>query len=966
MFQAVSEAFASRSGDFADLSRFGDGLSIRRSAEFHSAPTPPYNTPRAMSETLQIIPPQLAKAAQISVLQNGMQSAAIAERVCRQQAALLDIMKSGLVEQQLKSVFERLTEITASTLGVARVSVWRLVKGDTELELADLFSSPDRTHVSGLRLHAARYPAYFQALHSTRAINSADAQRDPRTSELFVDYLQPLHILSMLDAAIWRSGENYGVICIESVNQRRVWMPDEQQFAGSIADVVMLAIENDARRTAQSLLIDSQDRISQFFRLSADWMAITRVADGVIIEVNASFEQQSGYRADEVVGRTTRDIALWAVPEQREEWLVRAQADGGARGMEAELRLKSGDIRTFQISTERILIAADVCFISICRDISDNKRHERMVFDIAQGVAATTGETFFRSLVERLLQALDADLAFVGELDAEDPTQIRTIAVQERGGATSSFAYDLDGSPCEQILADGVCAYPSEVAKLFPRDRALTEKGIQAYVGAPLVDSAGCAMGLIAVLFKRPIEDSEIAVQLLRIFAARASSELERRDQFAQLEFRATHDQLTGLLNRAALEKVIDTAIREGVAGVQHALLLMDLDRFKEVNDTLGHSIGDTLLVKIARRLASENEVGKRRGRVARLGGDEFAVWLENIDGSDIAGQVASRALSAITAPFDLEGYRLEVGASIGVALHPEHGVNASDLLRCADIAMYVAKRRGTGYALYNVAEDPYSAKRLSLMSQLGEAVRGGQLELHYQPKMNLARHSPSGFEALVRWRHPLLGLLPPSQFIPLAELSDVIQPLTLWVLDEALGKLKAWLRSGRSLHMAVNLSARLLMDDACPQQVQRLLEKHGVDPQLLELEITESAIIADPERASLTLRRIHAMGVKISIDDFGTGYSSLSHLKRLPLNALKIDVSFVSQMLANEQDAVIVASTIALAHNLGLTVVAEGIEDVNTEERLCALGCDEGQGYLYGRPMPAAEASVWLLALAA
>jgi EAL domain-containing protein (putative c-di-GMP-specific phosphodiesterase class I) len=243
----------------------------------------------------------------------------------------------------------------------------------------------------------------------------------------------------------------------------------------------------------------------------------------------------------------------------------------------------------------------------------------------------------------------------------------------------------------------------------------------------------------------------------------------------------------------------------------------------------------------------------------------------------------------------------------------------------------------------------------------LGEAVNSGQLELHYQPRMSFVDSKASGFEALVRWRHPQLGLLLPSQFIPLAELSDVIRPLTIWVIDEALTQLARWHAKGRLVFIAVNISARHLMDDSFPDQVKRLLDKHRIDPALLELEITESAIIAEPERANQTLMRIHAMGVRISIDDFGTGYSSLSHLKRLPLNALKIDVSFVTHMLTNEQDAVIVESTIGLAHNLGLSVVAEGIEDAETQKRLRALGCDEGQGYFIAHPMDSVAASTWL-----
>ena len=898
----------------------------------------------------------------VTSISDGARHADIAHRVRLQQAALLDIMKGGVMTQPLTTIFSLLTEATARTLGAHRVSVWRFVTGGSAMVLADLYERSTDAHSSGMQLEASRYPDYFEALKCNRVIAATDAGLDPRTREFKDDYLVPLRILSMLDAAIWYGGESQGVVCIETVDERREWMPDEQQFAGSIADLVVMAIENESRRAAQTELSASEERFSRIFRLSPVWMVITRMADGIVLDVNGSFESQSGYHASEVVGRTTRDFGLWAVPAQREEWLARSQSDGQVRGMEAELRMESGDIRTFQISTESIEIDGDACLITISRDITSSKRHERLVFDIAQGVAAATGEFFFRSLVERLLLALDADIAFVGELDKDDPLRVQTIAVQTRAGAGKTFSYPLEGSPCHTILGLGVCAYPRGVAALFPGDPGLEKAGIQGYVGAPLTDSSGRSLGLITVMFKRPIEQSEIAVQLLRIFAIRASAELERRKQLDELEYRASHDQLTGLKNRGALESDIADTIEHGTCGPQGALLLVDLDRFKEINDTLGHAVGDELLVKIARRLSSENDDGILcKGTVARLGGDEFAIWMPGTANRDAAEQIASSALAAITAPFDIEGYRLEVGASIGIAMYPQHGGNASDLLRCADIAMYVAKRQGADYRLYQLSDDPYSPQRLALLSQLRSAITSGQLELHYQPRIDLARGKPSGFEALVRWRHPQLGLLPPAQFIPLAELSDVIRPLTLLVLDEALAQLAAWTADSPSLQMAVNLSARHLMDDACPEQVLRLLEKHAIDPARLELEITESALIADPERAAHTLKRIHDMGVQISIDDFGTGFSSLSHLKRLPLNALKIDVSFVTHMLQNEQDAAIVTSIIALAHSLGLTVVAEGIEDEATRLRLDELGCDEGQGYLLGRPMAKEAATAWL-----
>jgi EAL domain-containing protein (putative c-di-GMP-specific phosphodiesterase class I) len=274
---------------------------------------------------------------------------------------------------------------------------------------------------------------------------------------------------------------------------------------------------------------------------------------------------------------------------------------------------------------------------------------------------------------------------------------------------------------------------------------------------------------------------------------------------------------------------------------------------------------------------------------------------------------------------------------------------------------MYTAKRERSGHCSYSPAQDPYTAERLSLLSELGSAFRRGEMVLHYQPRVSLAQRRLRGFEALVRWNHPRLGRLSPSQFIPLAELSDVIRPLTLWILEESLRQQREWAGAGRNTHLAVNFSARHLLDDSCPEQIAELLSRAGAEPGSLELEITESALIADPDHAMVTLGRIRALGVQIAVDDYGTGYSSLSHLRRLPLHALKIDVSFVRSMLENAQDRVIVESTVGLAHNLGLSVVAEGIEDEPTLAALRAMGCDEGQGYHIAAPMEAAEAARWM-----
>jgi EAL domain-containing protein (putative c-di-GMP-specific phosphodiesterase class I) len=278
---------------------------------------------------------------------------------------------------------------------------------------------------------------------------------------------------------------------------------------------------------------------------------------------------------------------------------------------------------------------------------------------------------------------------------------------------------------------------------------------------------------------------------------------------------------------------------------------------------------------------------------------------------------------------------------------------------------MYAAKRNGSGSQVYDASQDPYSTERLALLSELGDAVRNGELRVHYQPRVRLADGRVRGFEALVRWQHPRLGLLPPARFVPLAELTDTIRPLTYWVLGEALRQQREWRDGGRDVHIAVNLSARHLMDEGLASRIEGLLIEHGVDAAALELEITESAIIADPERAAATLGRIRDLGVHVSVDDFGTGFSSLMHLKRLPLTSLKIDLSFVRQMLASPADRAIVESTIHLAHDLGLAVVAEGIEDEATFQALRAQGCDEGQGFAISRPMAGEAATAWLAARA-
>ncbi len=432
----------------------------------------------------------------------------------------------------------------------------------------------------------------------------------------------------------------------------------------------------------------------------------------------------------------------------------------------------------------------------------------------------------------------------------------------------------------------------------------------------------------------------------------------ERKRAEAALEHQALHDALTGLPNRALLRDRLQQALLNAQRdGESLALLLLDLDRFKEVNDTLGHQAGDQLLQQVAERLRGALRASDT---LARLGGDEFAVVLPT---ATEAGAVlsAERLTQALEAPFLVDEQPLEVRASIGIALFPDHADSAETLQRRADVAMYVAKRAGSGAAIYNPAQDQYSAERLALVGELRQAITAGALRLHYQPKVDVQTGRLLGAEALVRWQHPQRGLVPPDQFIALAEQTGLIRPLTHWVLDAALRQCAAWRRAGREVPIAVNLSMRNLLDTQLPTLVAELLARHQVPPALLKLEITESAVMADPQRVIEIIRQLRALGVEFAVDDFGTGYSSLSYLKQLAIQQVKIDRSFVKGLAHDANDRAIVRATIELGHQLGLDVVAEGVEDRETLELLRALACDGAQGYYLSRPMPAAAFEAWL-----
>ena len=420
----------------------------------------------------------------------------------------------------------------------------------------------------------------------------------------------------------------------------------------------------------------------------------------------------------------------------------------------------------------------------------------------------------------------------------------------------------------------------------------------------------------------------------------------------------ALHDSLTNLPNRRLMMERIEQAIASAqTRGTPLAILILDLNRFKEVNDTLGHHCGDQLLIALSPRLLGAISA---TDLVARLGGDEFGFVLENVT-VDQASAISERILQVVDQAFNIDGHGVSIGGSVGIAMYPEHGDERQLLLQHADVAMYEAKRHGQGQAVYEAAQDQYSLNRLRIVTSLRDPTLFDQLDVHYQPKISLKDGEMCGLEALLRWRHPTLGEIDPDSFIPVAERAGVMRQITLWVLRHTIEQMQRWQDQGFPLHVAVNLSVRNLGDENLPQDIQKILEACSIPAARITLEVTESSMMVNPRLAQEILNKLNALGLQSSIDDFGSGYSSLAYLKSLPATEIKIDKSFVLNMTHDESDAVIVHSTIALAHNMGYRVVAEGVETAEIFELLQVLGCDVAQGFYLSRAMPAEQVLSWV-----
>lgn len=593
------------------------------------------------------------------------------------------------------------------------------------------------------------------------------------------------------------------------------------------------------------------------------------------------------------------------------------------------------------------------------QELRQQRKTETAITQIMQGVSTVTGEDFFRAIIVHMAKVLQADSCGIVVLMSDKPDVLTTLAFYQDGEILPNQEYALSGTPCEQVVGRDVMTYTENLAQLFPGDAHIVGEGFQSYVGIPLFDSQKKPLGLMFSMFRKPIENAGFNESVMRIFAARTEAEIERKQTEERIRHMAYYDSLTGLPNRAFLLDRLQQAIaRSERKQTWLVVVMMDLDNFKKINDSLGHPVGDALLTEVAQRL---RQCVRKEDTVARLGGDEFVILQAGFDSRKAAinhiTAMAEQLHQSLKEHYSVTEHMLMVTCSCGIAIYPEDGDSADQLIKHADTALYKAKASGRdNFQFFSSEMNTAAVERMKMESDIYHGLANGEFSVVYQPKVAVADNRIIGAEALLRWHHPHRGEVPLEQFIPIADETGQILQLGEFVLHQSCSLTsELWCLSDCCTEqdsLSVNVSPRQFQQEDFLERVRQVMAQEQAKACCIELEVTENILIEDTQKVSGKLLKLKDMGVKISIDDFGTGYASLRYLQQLPIDMIKIDRSFISNLTSSENDYAIVKTIMTMAQNMGVKVIAEGVE---TDEQLAVLqqlGCAYYQGYYFSKPV--------------